>query len=49
VSGSRRTVLYTADAGGTGPAVFSIAKLQTRIDRFAFKGQDTEDAFVDAT
>jgi hypothetical protein len=49
VSGSRRTALYAADAGGgTGPAVFPIAKLQTRIDRLAFKGEDTEDAFVDA-
>jgi hypothetical protein len=48
VSGSRRTALYAADAGGTGPAVFSIPKLQTRIDRLAFKGEDTEDAFVDA-
>jgi hypothetical protein len=44
MSGSRRTALYAADAGGTGPAVFSIPKLQTRIDRLAFQGEDTEDA-----
>lgn len=43
VSGSRRTALYAADAAGTGTAVFSIGKLQTRIDTLAFKRGDTED------
>ena len=31
-----------------GSLNFPTEKLQTRIDRLAFKGEDTEDAFVDA-
>jgi hypothetical protein len=40
---------FAGPLGVTARPDFAIERLQTRIDGLAFKGEDTEDAFMDAT